>query len=185
METQQDTGMFDEVSTPVDPALAEAQARWKGRGMGKSGALGLKATEDAALSHVMDAVAERRKKGGAPQPTGVRLKQRTGTVLEIFDDGSVRRQWKRNPELSPRQFRKALKAFRRQQAAAEAKAIAPLLNILPAIPGHRHTFGQNLAPTCGCTYTEEQRAAVRALVAGTMVAGSEVSPEQTNSTTEE
>lgn len=59
----------------------------------------------------------------AAKPTGVRIKGSNGVVLDVYDDGSHRKPWKRAPGLSGRQFRKLRKAVNRKlRAAGKAEA---------------------------------------------------------------
>jgi hypothetical protein len=71
-----------------------------------------------------------------PKPTGVRMLSANGVALDVYDDGSHRKEWKRNPELSGRQFRKlrkqANKAWRAQRRAAQETINASNPDPVPA-----------------------------------------------------
>lgn len=73
--------------------------------------------QQKAINRIHSAIAK-REQDRAAKPTGVRLRSADGTAQDIYDDGSVRNLYKRNPALSGRQFRKARKAVRRKLAHA-------------------------------------------------------------------
>lgn len=103
----------------------------------------------------------------APMPTGVKYQSpKTGRVQDIMDDGSLRNLWGRAPGVSGRQFRKMRKVAQRAARAEQQRALKPVYDLLPAIAGHRHAIGENLAPTCGCAYTQEALEKLRELVKG-------------------
>jgi hypothetical protein len=66
------------------------------------------ANEKAARGRVESAIANRNPHGPA-QPTGVQLKNRSGKLQAICDDGSIRNLYQRMPGMSGRQFRKLRK----------------------------------------------------------------------------
>ncbi len=142
--------------------------------------------EHAGRRRIAEAMQNRQlSEARPPMGTGVRYRPRNeGTTYEVYDDGSIRKLWKRAPGVSGRQFRKARKEAQRAAAAANHKALAPILALLPAIAGHRHAIGNNLQPSCGCAYTPEALGELRRLVqaqagiqAGTPIAEVSVNPE--------
>lgn len=152
----------NEVSPVGDAELAAAQARLQ---------------EENTLRKVRRAISL-RVPNRAPQPTEVHMRSARGTVQMIYDDGSVRNTWQRMPGLSGRQFRKGRKALMRARREAERKALQPIIDLLPVLPGHRHAIGDNLLPTCGCEYSPEALVKLRELVqaTGTPLAEEPVNP---------
>lgn len=180
-----DSNMAIPVS-PDDPSLAEARERYnqtKGRAVHEHQAHEVIGAAVSARNYAHD----REGVMKAAEPTGVRLKSPTsGRVQDIYNDGSVRNLWQRRPGVTGRQFRKMRKQAMREHRAAEAKAVAPIIELLPVISGHRHIIGENLQPQCGCVYTPEALVKLRALVAagGTVVAAESMNPESSTSTQE-
>jgi hypothetical protein len=56
------------------------------------------------------------------QPANVLYKDREGETFMIYDDGSLRKQQRKNPALSGRQFRKGMKSLRREIKAKRRQA---------------------------------------------------------------
>lgn len=138
--------------------------------------------EARAKRHIAEAMQTRQlSEARPPLGTGVRYRPRNqGETYEVYDDGSIRKLWKRVPGVSGRQFRKARKQAQRYHAAVNREALAPILALLPPIAGHRHAIGNNLQPSCGCAYTPEALGELRRIVqaqAGTLIAEESVNPE--------
>jgi hypothetical protein len=138
--------------------------------------------EARAKRHIAEAMQTRQlSEARPPLGTGVRYRPRNqGETYEVYDDGSIRKLWKRAPGVSGRQFRKARKQAQRYHAAVNREALAPILALLPPIAGHRHAIGNNLQPSCGCAYTPEALGELRRIVqaqAGTLIAEESVNPE--------
>lgn len=95
---------------PMDIAAAQQRIQWQ-----RANAM-LRTAFEARRKASAEGVA------GPAKPTGVRMQSHNGITLDVYDDGSHRKEWKRNPELSGRQFRKLRKQANRAWRERQRKA---------------------------------------------------------------
>ncbi len=158
--------------TPLDEARARYEAAKR-----PAAETVEKERHQAAMNHIGQSQVDRRTLHhhgypSAAQPTGVRLQSSVSGLMDIMDDGSLRKLYAKVPGVSGRQFVKMRKRAQREMR----RVMAPIIALLPVIPNHKHTFAENLAPACGCVYTPEALAKLRAMVGGTVVAQESVNP---------